>query len=194
MGAGVAETAGTPAKRAIRHNHESPWNASIEGRTAVYRLYDTAHQLLYVGISMKPERRWYEHSLEKMWWHLVAEKEVTWHDSREQALTVEEEVERIEKPRFGDTHRLGAGWRSNERRTDSALQAQASELVRSLGARIATGEYPAGSKMPTARKIAEAQEVSITMARSALSELAEPGGPLCRGIGGLFVRTEEGVR
>ncbi|MFF9287544.1 GIY-YIG nuclease family protein [Streptomyces griseosporeus] len=173
-------------KRSVRHNAQSGWNARLEGETAVYRLYDVSGQLLYVGISMNPERRWGEHSREKLWWHLVADKRVTWHESREQALIAEEEAERLERPRFGDTHRLGAGWRSSERREDDSLQQGIIDLAETLKQAIAAGRYRAGSRMPTARKLAEVHGVSIAMASFAMDRLAGLKGPLIRLLGGRF--------
>jgi predicted GIY-YIG superfamily endonuclease len=191
----VAEAPGERPGRVIRHNRNSPWNNRIEGQTAVYRLYGSDRRLLYVGISTNPDRRWYEHSLEKMWWHLVTEKQVSWHENREQALIVEEEVERRENPRFGDTHRLGSGWRRSGRKEDPALQAQMSELVQRLAKDISAGQHPGGCKMPSARKLAEAHGVSILMAGMALETLARSGILLRQGVRGFAVPPrEEGVR
>ena len=39
--------------------------------TAVYRFYDEADRLLYVGISRNPAARWAQHAVEKKWWPRV---------------------------------------------------------------------------------------------------------------------------
>lgn len=69
-------------------------------RTALYRLFDVDRQLLYVGIGFDPAARWRAHAVEKDWWHLVADKVVTWHDSREAAEVAEAEAILAERPRF----------------------------------------------------------------------------------------------
>lgn len=173
-------------KRVIRHNPKSGWNAHLEGKTAVYRLYDASGQLLYVGISIAPERRWSEHAREKLWWHLVAEKRVSWHDGREQALIVEEEVERLEKPRFGDTHRLGAGWRSSARKEDPTLRQGVADLAEKLRKAISEGQYQPGDRLPSERKMADLHSVSIAMAGMAMDRLAGRDGPLARLDSGVY--------
>lgn len=68
-------------------------------RTALYRLYDTAGVLLYVGVSDKPLVRWAQHAAEKAWWPDVAKLTLTWHDTRELALDAELCAIRAERPR-----------------------------------------------------------------------------------------------
>lgn len=62
----------------------------VEDRpTAVYRLYDAAGQLLYVGVSCELEKRWATHRRGKSWWPAVAEKQIVWHPNRVSALLEE---------------------------------------------------------------------------------------------------------
>ncbi|MEV5854664.1 GIY-YIG nuclease family protein [Streptomyces anulatus] len=56
-----------------------------QGRTALYRLYDAADQLLYVGISNNPRLRWASHAADKTWWADVAVREIEWFPERAQA-------------------------------------------------------------------------------------------------------------
>lgn len=81
-------------------------------KTALYRLFDGHHALLYVGISNNPRKRWTNHAFLKTWWNLVAYKEVEWFDSRDEAEAREREAVQRERPRFDATHRSGAGWRT----------------------------------------------------------------------------------
>jgi hypothetical protein len=67
-------------------------------RTALYRLYDAAETLLYVGISDAPAYRWSQHACEKPWWPDVARKVVEWHDSRDLAMCAESVAIRSENP------------------------------------------------------------------------------------------------
>lgn len=71
-----------------------------EVRTALYRFYDSAHYLLYVGISDGPWRRWREHVLTQPWYPLVKHWTVTWYDSEPQARQAELRAIRGELPRF----------------------------------------------------------------------------------------------
>ncbi|MFG2780799.1 GIY-YIG nuclease family protein [Streptomyces prunicolor] len=57
-------------------------------QAAVYRLYDSAGALLYIGSSYNPERRYRDH-YPKPWWPLVARREEEWHPSKEAAYMVE---------------------------------------------------------------------------------------------------------
>ena len=78
------------------------------GRTALYRLFDTSGDLLYVGIANNPESRWKQHSKTKDWWHLVAEKTTCWFEKRIIAADAEVEAIHAEKPRFNLMHALEA--------------------------------------------------------------------------------------
>jgi hypothetical protein len=68
-------------------------------RTALYRLYNTADVLLYVGVSDKPLVRWAQHAAEKTWWSEVAKLTLDWHDTRELALEAELRAIGTEHPR-----------------------------------------------------------------------------------------------
>jgi antitoxin (DNA-binding transcriptional repressor) of toxin-antitoxin stability system/predicted GIY-YIG superfamily endonuclease len=69
------------------------------GQTAVYRLYDSADQLLYIGLGSIPEARWRSHSREKAWWPHVARKTVEWYDSFPEAARAEHDAIQTEHPR-----------------------------------------------------------------------------------------------
>ncbi|MFF9309952.1 GIY-YIG nuclease family protein [Streptomyces sp. NPDC014748] len=75
-----------------------------EVRTALYRLFDKAGALLYIGISVSPEQRWVQHSDDKPWWSEVARIEFDWHATRAEALRREAEAIRAEKPRHNIHH------------------------------------------------------------------------------------------
>lgn len=63
--------------------------ARHQGRTALYRLFDDADRLLYIGVSHKPDVRWGQHSEEKEWWPQVERRAVEWHDTRGSAERAE---------------------------------------------------------------------------------------------------------
>ncbi|MEU0181806.1 GIY-YIG nuclease family protein [Streptomyces sp. NPDC006207] len=79
-------------------------------RTALYRLFGDDDQLLYVGISSNPKRRWRDHANQKHWWPEVAEKTIEWFESRALA----EEAERTEvgerRPRYNRNHNGERRW------------------------------------------------------------------------------------
>jgi len=67
---------------------------------AVYRLYDAADVLLYVGAAKDPEKRWKIHARERRWWPSVARKAVEWHPSMEDAYAAETAAIGAESPRY----------------------------------------------------------------------------------------------
>lgn len=64
---------------------------AVDRPAAVYRLYDEAGVLLYVGSSFDPEERCKGHR-EKPWWQTVANRTEEWHPTRERAFAVELEA------------------------------------------------------------------------------------------------------
>lgn len=71
----------------------------VPERTALYRLYDDAGRLLYVGISANPEKRWKGHEVYSCrWWDQVTRKVIEWHDTREFAMAHEYLAILKEKP------------------------------------------------------------------------------------------------
>lgn len=73
-------------------------------RTALYRLRDASDQLLYIGVSDAPLRRWVEHSKDKPWWPRVVAFAFEWYDSRTEALRVEACAIRTERPLYNQIH------------------------------------------------------------------------------------------
>ncbi|MFF9118287.1 GIY-YIG nuclease family protein [Streptomyces massasporeus] len=69
-------------------------------RTALYRLYDAAGHLLYVGVARNPDVRWATHSQSKPWWSEVDTRKVEWIDSRAEAERAELAVIRAEHPLY----------------------------------------------------------------------------------------------
>lgn len=67
-------------------------------RTAVYRIYDEADSLLYVGVASSFGRRWSQHSSKQEWWPMVHRQTVTWYGTREDAEAAETVAIRDEKP------------------------------------------------------------------------------------------------
>lgn len=67
--------------------------------TTLYRLYDAADALLYVGIAGNPGRRFEQHHADKPWWGHVARITLEHHPTRAAALRAELDAIRAENPR-----------------------------------------------------------------------------------------------
>lgn len=76
-------------------------------RTALYRFFGAEGQLLYVGITSKPGKRWETHMRSQSWWPDVAKQTVNWHPTREAALTAELVSIRDERPLHNARHSVG---------------------------------------------------------------------------------------
>lgn len=70
----------------------------IEERAAVYRFFTADDTLLYVGVTQRFGTRWSSHAKEKPWWPQVARQAVVWYDTRAEALRIETEAIKAEKP------------------------------------------------------------------------------------------------
>lgn len=78
--------------------------------TALYRFYDKADSLLYVGVADDVVTRWSTHRRKASWWSEIARAEVTWQPSRSAALGAEKDAILTEGPAvnvlgFGPTPR-----------------------------------------------------------------------------------------
>lgn len=69
-----------------------------EERTAVYRFFAADDTLLYVGVTQRFGTRWSNHAKQKPWWPQVARQAVVWYDTRAEALSIETEAIKTEKP------------------------------------------------------------------------------------------------
>lgn len=59
----------------------------------LYRLYNAAHEIIYVGVTMTPiQRRFKEHSKSKSWWSEVQYATIEYFDDKIAALRVEREL------------------------------------------------------------------------------------------------------
>lgn len=144
-------------------SHEEP------ERTALYRLYDGGGQLLYIGITRHPERRWVEHGQRQAWWHLVTRKTVEWHAGRNAALAAEVSATADEKPLYDSS------WRRTqaEERVGFNNSGDVSRIAEDLTQKIMSGEYAIGSRLLTVQ-VAREYGVALATARHAMHELTPP--------------------
>lgn len=86
----------------------------------LYRFYNAAGRLLYVGISNNPDRRWGEHADDKPWWGEVEDQTSERAGDMHDALALEEEAIRAERPLYNVVHNGDnpdrIAWRPTKRR------------------------------------------------------------------------------
>lgn len=75
--------------------------------TCLYRHFNAAGELLYVGISLTATKRMSEHSRASKWFGEVANISVTHYPDRESALTAEAHAIKTEKPKHNSKHNHG---------------------------------------------------------------------------------------
>lgn len=70
---------------------------------AVYHLHDRDGVLLYVGMSINPERRFRQHAAKRPWWPEVdpSGTVAVWYKDRFAAAIAEQRDERLGNPRYG---------------------------------------------------------------------------------------------
>lgn len=76
--------------------------------TDLYRFYNGAAELLYVGISKSAIARWSQHQA-KPWWAEVIATRVEHYATREEARQAELHAIRTEQPRYNIADRLAPG-------------------------------------------------------------------------------------
>ena len=143
-------------------------------RTALYRVRNTVGDLLYVGISERPEYRWFAHRRQHEWWAEVTQYSLEWHESRDSALKAEEEAIRTERPRHNSTYNYSvlfdpASW---EPVCDGVKHQLLAERIR---AEIRSGRWRLGYRIPSFEVLTEAASVSRTVVQKAIGNLRSEG-------------------
>jgi hypothetical protein len=93
-------------------------SGDVAERTAVYRFFDAAGALLYVGLTNNTAIRWDHHARRKPWWRDVTRKSVTWFEDRPTAARAEAQAIRAESPKWNivipsdDGRRLSANYKT----------------------------------------------------------------------------------
>lgn len=127
--------------------------------TALYRYFDAADVLLYVGISIDPDERWKAHRYgtdRDGWPKEAVRRTVEWRDSRPEALTAEEEAIKTEKPLYNEKHNYDdapfdpASWPTVDARH------KVPEIAALMRAEIASGRWAPGQRIPSLRTLGEA--------------------------------------
>jgi hypothetical protein len=71
---------------------------------ALYRFFDVGGDLLYIGITNDPGRRWSRHANDKPWWHEVDRIELERYPDRVAVLAAERKAIQDEHPRYNVAH------------------------------------------------------------------------------------------
>lgn len=110
--------------------------------TTLYRLFDAAGVLLYVGISGVPFLRWKQHGQTQPWWPRVTKATVQHFATRQAALEAELTAIREESPLFNATFAVSERSRSrgvtlmSARRTYRKLAAKGPVTGSAMGAAL----------------------------------------------------------
>ncbi|MBB4893527.1 excinuclease UvrABC nuclease subunit [Streptomyces olivoverticillatus] len=79
--------------------------------SAVYRLFDSTGQVLYIGMSRNPMARWGIHAEQHSWWPRVATYELAWYPTRQEAEAAEKAAIKAESPTCNVAHTPRQGQR-----------------------------------------------------------------------------------
>ena len=107
--------------------------------TAVYRCYDEAGALIYVGATADLPRRLRSHERTSPWWSHTLRIDITWYGSRAEALDAEAVAIRMERPVWNHTHLSGWSTTAIARRWRPTSAAQVAALDR-----VSTAVEPTG--------------------------------------------------
>lgn len=159
-------------------------------RTALYRLYDTQRRLLYVGIAADPERRWLQHSGDKVWWPAVARRDTEWFATRPEAAAAEATAIRTERPCHNEVHTAPAPLPRADA-NGSQLLKRHQEIARDLRQQILEGGLLPGQRVPSESTLMESYDAARSTARQALDSLRQEGFIQPRHGSGVFVTHPE---
>lgn len=113
----------------------------------VYRLWDEAGELLYVGISKTLTNRLMQHDSNQPWAHEIASVTGKRYATREKARAAEIDAIQTEHPRYNKQDRGARDWRADAAATWETMDAdERSEAVKALGRLV--DNWPASWKSP----------------------------------------------
>lgn len=146
--------------------------------TAVYLLYDKAHNLIYVGITKDHDHRFgfYRRSDR---WPGVARFDLRWYPTREQAERVERRAIRLLNPQGNIVGHVEA----RKRRSGTTYVRIAADLREG----IVQGRFPPGSRLPTKERLCAQYAVAGQTVDKAKLVLRTEGLIIDRTKAGTFV-------
>jgi excisionase family DNA binding protein len=84
----------------LENTRTGPGVVPLPRRFTLYRFYDTAGELLYVGITTQGASRWHAHAKDQPWWTEVATIKVEHLSSLEELVPAELQAIRAKNPRY----------------------------------------------------------------------------------------------
>jgi predicted GIY-YIG superfamily endonuclease len=165
-------------------------------RTALYRLYDAAGHLLYIGITTDQKTRFASHATYKSWWKQVARDDVTWlQGTWQEALATEAAAIRVEKPKFNGKHNAQVAPFSADAwpTIDAPPRGKASALADLVRAEITSGRWRPGMRAPRREDIADASGVGVGVVDRAYEYLKKEGLLVFRHGCGIFIAHNGGA-
>ncbi len=158
--------------------------ASSDNAHVLYRFYSATGQLLYVGITMNPPRRFKNHRDSKSWWDQVSGITVENYASRSELEQAERRAIQVERPLHNVVH-------NGSQRTLSvapARPAPKSACTRSNPLGLSEYNIAHFAALPQWQKLAQAlNDVALAAndagVRGGQDDLVEAVGHLARGIG-----------
>jgi predicted GIY-YIG superfamily endonuclease len=143
-------------------------------RTALYRVRNSDGDLLYIGISERPEYRWFSHRRQHNWWNEVAQYSLEWHDSREVAEAAEAKAIDAERPRHNSTYNYSIPF--DPKTWEPVLGGVKYQLLAErIRAEIRSGRWTLGHRIPSFEVLVEAASVSRGVVQKAIGNLRSEG-------------------
>ncbi|GHB55755.1 hypothetical protein GCM10010331_49500 [Streptomyces xanthochromogenes] len=158
-------------------------------RTALYRYFDAADQLLYVGISFDPDVRWEGHQVYATWRDAAVRRTETWFPARSEALAAEKQAIRTEQPLHNRAHNydvVADGYQDWPSLRD-LKRGKAARLAELISTEIAEGRWLPGQRIPPPEALAAATEVGRSTTDTALRRLKDANHLVARYGSGHFV-------
>jgi excinuclease UvrABC nuclease subunit len=122
----------SPRVRRVSENGEVRYHGRSD-TSAVYRIYNAANELIYIGMSYEPATRVNVQRREQKWGHEIARYEADWFPDRVASRDAEERLIKELQPRYNVTHTPEHRVRSlqfmEKARTCSSTQAIAHEII-----------------------------------------------------------------
>ncbi|WP_392971102.1 hypothetical protein [Streptomyces sp. LN245] len=143
---------------------------TTQERTALYRLYDAEHDLLYIGISRKPDERFKAHDHTHPWWHLVKYVDLTWFECFTAASQAEKGAQLSERPPYNGMGHTGLGWDIPALRYDDT--ADRADIRQRLLAELKSGLHLPGKRL-WPFSVSREYGYSRNSTHSAMGELAQ---------------------
>lgn len=189
-----------------RTSRDEPISPPNEGATALYRFFNAADQLLYVGITKDTAVRWAYHRqyAASTWWPLAVSRSVEWFDVRQEAVDAELREIRTQAPLYNSG---GAPSRLREQAPGERLCPQTNTsrfyeatnggftpagrrwrnmdeaVAETLCEDIAAGRLGRGAALPSGVALVNRFGVSLHTIRRATRRMIEAGEIEARGTG-----------